>query len=65
MPQKAATFTPDQRRCNGEATLETIVASLAAEYDAPRDIIKHDVMAVLVLLSEKGFLEFSPTEKGD
>lgn len=44
-------------RCDGATSLEVIITSLAEEYDAPRDVISHDVLAVLELLLEKGFLE--------
>ena len=43
-------------RCDGQATLAEIVASLAAEYDAPRAVIAEDVMAVLGLLAERDLL---------
>ncbi|MDX1401515.1 MAG: pyrroloquinoline quinone biosynthesis peptide chaperone PqqD [Kiloniellales bacterium] len=44
-------------RCTGEATVGEMVDGIVAEFDAPRDIIVHDVIAVLSLLLEKGFLE--------
>jgi pyrroloquinoline quinone biosynthesis protein D len=44
-------------RCDGETSLEKIITSLAQEYDAPKDVIGHDVLAVLELLLEKGFLK--------
>ena len=43
-------------RCDGTASVETIVDALIAEYDAPREMIEHDVRAVLGLLAEKSFL---------
>lgn len=42
--------------CTGQATVEAIIKALAGEYDAPRDVIEHDVLAVLELLAEKMFL---------
>jgi pyrroloquinoline quinone biosynthesis protein D len=42
--------------CTGQATVEAIIETLAAEYDAPRDVIEHDVLAVLEVLAEKMFL---------
>ncbi len=43
-------------RFDGKATLSAIIDALAAEYDAPREIIEHDVRAVVGLLQEKRFL---------
>ena len=43
-------------RFDGETRLDAIVEALAAEYDAPRDVIDHDVRAVVALLAEKRFL---------
>ena len=43
-------------RFDGQATLGTIIDTLAAEYDAPRDVLEHDVRAVVGLLLEKRFL---------
>ncbi len=43
-------------RCTGEASVAEIVAALADEYDAPRDMIEHDVLAVVKLMAEKTFL---------
>lgn len=45
-------------RCDGASTVTTIVDALAAEYDAPRGVIEHDVLAVLQVLSEKRFVIF-------
>jgi pyrroloquinoline quinone biosynthesis protein D len=44
------------RRCDGEATVDAICASLAAEFDAPEQDIREDVVAVLQDLADKGFL---------
>ncbi len=44
-------------RATGAASVAEIAAALAAEYDAPEDVIRHDVLAVLRLLAEKNFLE--------
>ena len=46
-------------RATGEARVDDIVAALAAEFDAPEDVIRHDVMAVFRLLAEKNFLELT------
>jgi len=43
-------------RFDGKATLGIIVDTLVAEYDAPRDVLEHDVRAVVGLLLEKRFL---------
>lgn len=42
--------------CNGERSIAQIVDHLAAAYDAPKDVISHDVQAVLQVLSDKGVL---------
>lgn len=42
--------------CTGETSVAEIVDRLAADYDAPREVIDHDVFAVLRLLAEKGLL---------
>ncbi|MDH3229277.1 MAG: pyrroloquinoline quinone biosynthesis peptide chaperone PqqD [Alphaproteobacteria bacterium] len=44
------------RRCDGKATVDAICASLAAEFDAPEQEIREDVVAVLQDLADKGFL---------
>ena len=43
-------------RCDGTTTVEAIISVLANEYDAPREMIEHDVRVVLALLAEKRFL---------
>ncbi len=43
-------------RFDGQTGLGEIIDALAAEYDAPRDVIEHDVRAVVGLLQEKRFL---------
>ncbi|HSS63554.1 MAG TPA: pyrroloquinoline quinone biosynthesis peptide chaperone PqqD [Gammaproteobacteria bacterium] len=43
-------------RFDGKASLGEIIDALVAEYDAPRDVIDHDVRAVIGLLEEKRFL---------
>ncbi len=50
-------------RCTGQATVEAIIETLATEYDAPRDVIEPDVLAVLEQLAEKMFLTVE-TEHG-
>ena len=44
-------------RASGDVTVGEIVRTLAAEYDAPEEMILGDVLAVLRLLAEKNFLE--------
>ena len=51
-------------RFDGEASVEEIVDALVAEYDAPHDVIDHDVRAVLGLLAEKRFLR-TEAERGE
>lgn len=49
-------------RCTGTASIAEIIDSLVAEYDAPREVIAEDVMAVLGLLAERDFLRLSDDE---
>ncbi len=44
------------KRCDGKATVGAIVAALAAEYDAPADVIAEDVTLLLQDLADKGLL---------
>ena len=46
-------------RATGTASVAEIATGLAAEYDAPEDVIRHDVLVVLRLLAEKNFLEIA------
>ena len=41
---------------DGKTSIEQIVDALTAEYQAPREVIDHDVRAVIGLLEEKRFL---------
>jgi pyrroloquinoline quinone biosynthesis protein D len=43
--------------CDGERELTTIVAELAARYNAPKDVIEKDVVAMLGDLEAKRVLE--------
>ncbi|MEM6491153.1 MAG: pyrroloquinoline quinone biosynthesis peptide chaperone PqqD [Pseudomonadota bacterium] len=45
-------------RCDGAASVDEIVASLAAEYDAPAGEIRTDVLATLNMLVSRDFLSF-------
>jgi len=45
-------------RCGEGRSLKEITETLAAEYDASPGEIAEDVMAVLTLLAERGFLEY-------
>ena len=45
-------------RCGEGRSLKEITETLAAEYDAPPGEIAEDVIAVLTLLAERGFLEY-------
>ncbi len=51
--------------CTGEASVAEILDRLAAEYDAPREMIEHDVLAVIRLLRDKGFLVLADAPDGD
>ncbi len=44
--------------CGEGRSLAEITQTLAIEYDAPAGEIAEDVMAVLTLLAERGFLEY-------
>ncbi len=44
------------QRCTGEATLAAIIEQLSFEFDAPRDEIAGDVLALVQDLTEKGIL---------
>ena len=46
------------KRCDGKATLASILDQLAAEFTAPREQIEADVRALLTGLAEKRLLEF-------
>jgi pyrroloquinoline quinone biosynthesis protein D len=45
------------KRCDGSATLGTIVDDLAAQFSAPRDRVMADVTATLRQLADKRFLD--------
>lgn len=45
-------------RCDGAASVDQIVAGLAAEYDAPESDIRTDVVAVVDMLKARDFLSF-------
>jgi len=47
-------------RCDGRTTVETIVAALAAEYDAPADALREDVTECLAELLGQKLLSFAP-----
>ena len=51
--------------CTGQATVEAIIETLVTGYDAPRDVIEHDVLAVLEQLAEKMFLIVEDEHGGD
>ena len=42
--------------CDGKRSIGDIVDRFVAVYEAPRDVIAHDVMAVIQLLKDKGVL---------
>lgn len=45
--------------CDGVRDVAAIAAHLAAEYDAPADLIAHDVRALLAVLKDKRMVELS------
>ena len=45
------------KRCTGEATVSDIVDDLAKTFNAPRDRIETDVMAMLTGLADKRLIE--------
>ncbi|HRK95941.1 MAG TPA: pyrroloquinoline quinone biosynthesis peptide chaperone PqqD [Rhodospirillales bacterium] len=55
-------FVPDEiaaeilRRCDGAASIAAIIDALAAEFDAPREEIAADVLALVSDLCEQGVL---------
>lgn len=42
------------RQCDGVRTVDTIAAGMAAEYQAPADVITTDIIAMLQELADKG-----------
>jgi pyrroloquinoline quinone biosynthesis protein D len=46
------------KRCDGKATLGSILDELVGRFDAPRERIEGDVRAMLAGLAEKRLLEF-------
>ncbi len=50
--------------CDGEVSIGAIIEGLASEYDAPRDVIEHDVRAVIGLLAGKQFLILDEDDEG-
>jgi pyrroloquinoline quinone biosynthesis protein D len=46
------------KRCDGEATLASILDQLAEKFGAPRERIEADVRTMLTGLAEKRLLEF-------
>ena len=51
--------------CDGRRDLASIVDELAAKYNAPREAIRDDVIAMLQDLADKGFLIESKTVTED
>lgn len=47
-------------RCDGTRTLEAIVGELAAEYDAPAQTVRGDVVDLLQDLADKGVIVDGP-----
>lgn len=45
------------QRCDGKASVSDIVAALAEDFNAPKEEIRQDVVAILQDLADKGFLD--------
>jgi hypothetical protein len=45
------------QRCDGQASVSTIAAGLAREYDAPAEVVESDVLEMLQDLAEKGIID--------
>ena len=45
------------QRCDGETSVNAIVANLAQAYEAPPEEIREDVSALLQDLADKGFIQ--------
>jgi pyrroloquinoline quinone biosynthesis protein D len=45
------------QRCDGQASVATIAAGLAREYDAPAEAVESDVLEMLQDLAEKGIID--------
>jgi pyrroloquinoline quinone biosynthesis protein D len=56
-------LTPDQiavavlKLCDGNRTVDEIVAVLAREYSAPAEVIRTDVLDLLQGLADKGYIK--------
>lgn len=56
-------FNPDDtavavlRLCDGERSIEDIAQALSAEYQAPLDVIRADILAMLQDLADKGVVK--------
>ena len=44
------------KRCDGSASIAAIAQALAAEYNAPADVVTSDVLELLQDLAEKGII---------
>jgi pyrroloquinoline quinone biosynthesis protein D len=51
--------------CDGKLSIGAIVERFVAVYDAPRDVISHDVNAVIQLLNDKGMLVIQDRPAGE
>jgi len=45
------------QRCDGAATIASIAAGLARDFDAPADVVQGDVIEMLQDLAEKGIID--------
>jgi len=48
------------RRCDGKTTLAQLLEQLAAEFDAPADVLRDDVWENLEALRRRNLLLFAP-----
>lgn len=51
--------------CDSKRSIGDIIERFVAVYDAPRDVISHDVNAVIQLLNDKGMLVIHDRPAGD
>lgn len=45
--------------CDGRRSIDEIVATLAPEFDCPRDVLSRDVLAYVERLQQRGLLRLS------
>lgn len=50
------------KHIDGRQTLEKIIDKLIGQFNAPSDRIKHDTLALIEILVEKGILQYGPRD---